>query len=186
MQIINLTPHAININKGTRTDADISAGIEMDINAWHNVPASGRLARVEEVREWVGTIPFFGIPVSKVTYGKVEGLPDPQPDTIFLVSSLVLAQCAGRGDVFAPGPAIRDSEGHIIGCDGLSAAPVLTADESQTLRFASIISSISEVRCGERWGVPPTMENLSEPIKDVIYSASWRELVNMAAKESGL
>lgn len=120
MNIVNLTPHRLNIYKDLRTETDIQNGVS-DAVAWLEVPASGQVVRVVENREQLPVI--NGIPVSRATYGATENLPDPQPDTIYIVSTLVLQQCAGRTDVFSPGPAIRDSEGRIIGCDGLSAGP---------------------------------------------------------------
>lgn len=55
----------------------------------------------------------------KNTYGDMTGLPGPAPDTIYIVSSLVLAALQGKGrtDVVAPDtgpPAIRDAQGRIV------------------------------------------------------------------------
>lgn len=107
MNIINLTPHALNIKTAT---GDI---IE--------VAPSGIVARVSENREALPAL--NGIGVTRATYGDVENLPPVAPGTVYVVSALVLARVTGRSDVFAPGPAIRDDAGRIIGCDGLSAAP---------------------------------------------------------------
>lgn len=120
--MMNLTPHAVDIY-----------GDEGFIATVH---PSGTVARVAEVREsappvQIGTdISGLYIPVSRATYGEVTGLPEPDGgETIYIVSALVLAQCAGRQDVFAPGPAIRDDAGRQVGCHGLSAAPAAqTAD----------------------------------------------------------
>ncbi len=113
--MMNLTPHAVDIYG--------------DEGFIVTVQPSGTVARVAEVREsaapvQIGTdISGLYIPVSRATYGAVTGLPEPDGETIYIVSGLVLAQCAGRADVFAPGPAIRDDQGRQIGCHGLSAAP---------------------------------------------------------------
>ena len=117
--LMNLTPHNVDI-----------FGDEGFIVT---VQPSGTVARVAEVREscspvQIGTdISGFYIPVSRATYGAVQGLPDSDGETIYIVSALVLAQCAGRNDVFAPVPAIRDDAGRQIGCHGLSAAPAQPA-----------------------------------------------------------
>lgn len=104
---VNLTPHALNIQ---RVDGTML-----------NIAPSGSVARVSEQRE---TLPeLAGLSVTRASYGAVEGLPAPTPGTVYIVSALVLAQCAGRADVFAPGPALRDAEGKIVGAVGLSAAP---------------------------------------------------------------
>lgn len=107
LEIINLTPHALNLRA-----ADGSIQV---------IPPSGQVARVAETR--VALPPVAGLSVSRATYGAVEGLPDPTEGKIFVVSGMVLAAVPHRADVFAPGPAIRDSEGKIIGADGLSATP---------------------------------------------------------------
>lgn len=102
-RFINLTPHAVTI----RFD-----GYEL------TVPPSGTVARVTTVTEPVDTP--HGVPTVRQTYGTVEGLPDPERDTVYIVSALVLAALRGSGrvDVVAPdtGPesAIRDEKGQIV------------------------------------------------------------------------
>lgn len=109
--IVNLTPHELVIH----TD---------DGNPPIRVPASGQVARVTEAREHLNPVVMgVEVPVTRASYGAVEGLPEPQKNVIYVVSALVLQRVTGRNDVFAPGPAIRDDQGRIIGCDGLSAPP---------------------------------------------------------------
>lgn len=101
MQIVNLTPHTLNIHAG------------------HNIvviPPSGTVARVSVVEK--EQRPVSGIPVVKTTYGEVENLPAPEAATIYIVSGMVEAQ-VDRPDVYAPGPLLRDDEGKPIGCKGL-------------------------------------------------------------------
>lgn len=107
MNIVNLTPHELNICN--------AAGETVSI------PPSGTIARVAETRVQLRAV--NGIPVTRAEYGAVEGLPEPQEGAIYVVSALVLGRCGGRSDVFAPGTAVRDAEGRVIGCSGLSAAP---------------------------------------------------------------
>lgn len=46
-------------------------------------------------------------------------LPDPQPDTVYIISALALNGVpAHRTDVVAPKQVVRDSNGTIIGCRG--------------------------------------------------------------------
>ena len=110
--LVNLTPHAVDVYG----DEGLIASF----------PPSGTVARVAEKRESCPpvAIGLTVLDVSRATYGEVQGLPAPDGETIYIVSALVLAQCAGRRDVFAPGPAIRDDAGRQVGCHGLSAAPV--------------------------------------------------------------
>lgn len=102
--LINLTPHRLDI-----VDADGNVV---------SVPPSGQVARVAQTREQRGTID--GLAVTYSTFGQVEGLPEPQDGVIYVVSGLVLAAVPDRADVFAPGEAVRDSEGRVIGARGLS------------------------------------------------------------------
>ena len=81
------------------------------------------LARVATKEERVGTI--NGVPVYRTTYTEVEGLPEPEPGTVYIVSLLVLqalqARRVQRSDVVAPNTsptpngAVRDAQGRIVG-----------------------------------------------------------------------
>lgn len=107
MQIINLTPHALNIQREDGTMLE--------------VPASGQIARLAESREVLPSI--GGLAVSRPQYGEITDLPEAEEGKIFVVSAMVLAQVKNRPDVFAPGEALRNEAGQIIGCKGLSAVP---------------------------------------------------------------
>ncbi len=104
VNIINLTPHAITFVD----DNDKPILI---------VEPSGNLARVSVRTEHVGSI--NNIPITVSVFGEVEGLPDPNNDTIFLVSSLVAQRVRNRDDVFIPNESVRDLNGRIIGCRSL-------------------------------------------------------------------
>jgi len=105
-KVVNLTPHEINV-----------AGVVF--------PPSGTVARVATVQKDAGALVFDGhtFPVVHNTYGEVEGLPDPEPGTVYLVSALVLSALETQGiyrdDVFAPDTspqgAIRGPDGQIKG-----------------------------------------------------------------------
>jgi len=105
--IVNLTPHEINV-------VDVDGKVV-------SIPPSGRVARVAQTREQRGTID--GLAVTYSTFGDVEGLPAPQAGVIYVVSGLVLSAVPDRPDVFAPGEAVRDEEGRVIGARGLSCTP---------------------------------------------------------------
>jgi hypothetical protein len=105
MHIINLTPHAIVIEKSDGTQVSI--------------PATTPSARIQQQN--VISADIDGIPVSAVIYGDVEYLPDPQPETVYVVSAMVAQQCRGRVDVVAPdtgSTAIRDEAGRIVAVRG--------------------------------------------------------------------
>lgn len=104
MKFVNLTPHVINIFDGNG-------------GTTHVVP-SGTVARCKETRTVVRHI--GSIPVEKAVYGDVVGLPEPQEGTVLIVSMRTAAGVKDRDDVVFPGEAIRDPNGVIVGCRGLS------------------------------------------------------------------
>jgi len=111
MKIINLTPHAVTINKVT-------------------FPPSGQIARVATINTLSGNGPIILdntiIPVFTQSCGEVYGLPEPEfsalnGSTFFLVSSMVRLAVPSRLDVISPGDLIRDFAGQPIGCTGVIA-----------------------------------------------------------------
>lgn len=82
-------------------------------------PASG-IARVETSQDEIGQVlnglTTKGISLMKTFYGKVTGLPEPEPNTIFIVSSLVASRVPEREDVVAPdtGPTAIRENGQIV------------------------------------------------------------------------
>ena len=103
-KLVNLTPHEIRV-------FDEAGNII-------TIPPSGRVARVKTEQKVIGKV--ASIPIVKTTFGEVEGLPAPQPNTIFIVSSLVAQAVANeRDDVVAPDTspsgAVRDEKGNIVG-----------------------------------------------------------------------
>ncbi|ACV58114.1 hypothetical protein [Alicyclobacillus acidocaldarius] len=104
--IVNLTPHELTF---VGPDGEILA----------RIPPSGQIARISSETDLVGEV--AGLPVYKTVMGDMEGLPAPQPDTVYVASTLVAqaAVRAGRSDVYSPAAQVRDSEGRIVGCRGL-------------------------------------------------------------------
>ena len=63
------------------------------------------------------------IPVTRKTFVlPVTGLPEPEDGTFYVVSQITAAAVPDRDDVFFAGEAVRNGEGMIIGCVGLSRA----------------------------------------------------------------
>ncbi len=104
MKFVNLTPHEINIYKG---DALIKT-----------VLASGTVARCEQREEVLGKID--GIFITKQVFGEVYGLPDQEEGVAYIVSRIVAEAFPIRDDLYIPGPMVRDENGRVIGCQGLS------------------------------------------------------------------
>lgn len=87
------------------------------------LPSAG-FARAKEIAEQLAPLDLgCKIPVIRKSFSNVvEGLPDPQGGTIYIVSFLTAQAVPTREDVFFPGEAVRDSVGNIVGCVGLAHA----------------------------------------------------------------
>ena len=91
---VNLTPHAVVFKK-------IDGSLE-------TIQSSG-VARVStsfEVQRIVR-----GIVIGETTYSGITGLPDPQPDTLFIVSLPLLKAAPDRTDLIAPNDCVRNEQG---------------------------------------------------------------------------
>ncbi len=110
MKVVNLTPHALNL---------MPHGPEGSVVT---IPPSGLVARCATSRVQVDTVTVGGITVqvNQTQFGAVTGLPDPQPDTIFIVSAVVAQAVPDRLDVFIVDDAVRDEQGRIIGARALA------------------------------------------------------------------
>lgn len=104
MNIKNLTPHTINF-------------VSPEGYPVMDIKPEGTVARVSAKTATVGEID--GIPVTKSVYGEVEGLPEPEEGTIYIVSALVAGRVPEREDVFIPNESVRDEKGRIVGCKSL-------------------------------------------------------------------
>jgi len=103
MNFVNLTPHAVVLRRNDGNDLTIAP--------------SGTVARVDTVP---GTeVGLAHVPIySATSFGEVVGLPESQPDTLYIVSSLVAGRVQ-RPDVVSPGTgpndnAVRNDKGHIV------------------------------------------------------------------------
>lgn len=106
--LVNLTPHVLNIHLEDGTVLEVAP--------------SGIVARVATIPHPAEPVVAQGIsiPCVQTSFGEVVGLPDPDPETTFVVSGMVLeALRGGRPDVVAPGDLVRDPQGRPCGCRGL-------------------------------------------------------------------
>lgn len=103
MQIINLTPHNI-----------------YEVTTGQTFKPSGIVARLDTTLDQVGTV--NNIPLYDKLYGTIKNLPDPQPNTYYIVSGIMLdaGVAQGRTDLLAPGELVRNTKGQLIGCKGFS------------------------------------------------------------------
>jgi len=122
INIKNLTPHAIRVFAADGTTELVT------------VPPSGTVARASVSYEESGVVPIegdaeallsrdplAGIPVYVSVMGDVEGLPEPEAGTVYIVSTLVRQALPRRTDLLSPGELIRNEAGQPIGCRGLVA-----------------------------------------------------------------
>lgn len=102
-KLINLTPHKISFYD----DNDNHIMTLLPCGVWARL-----VPKVKFVKR------IYGIPVVKITYSEVTGLPEPQENTIYIVSQIV-AQSLRRPDVMAPDTSpdsvLRNEDGEIIG-----------------------------------------------------------------------
>lgn len=103
MEIVNLTPHPLVIQKKDGEKVTI---------------APSGLARV--AASYVEDSEVFGISVGHTQYGAVEGLPEEKEGTLYVVSSLVRCALPSRHDLVSPTNMIRDAEGRIVGAAALT------------------------------------------------------------------
>ena len=104
MRLINLTPHPVTI---VNEDGAIIA----------TYPSEGE-ARIAQSNAPCGVLDR--VPICKVTYGEAIGLPEPQPDTGYIVSYITIAQLKLSGartvdDLYYPTEMVRDEKGRITG-----------------------------------------------------------------------
>ncbi len=114
MAFVNATPHLVTIYK----DDDTVLAI----------PTCGVVIRVDETREVCEIVE--GIDLHVVKYGDVIGLdqlPGLTSDDIVIVSALALAALKASGEALSydfgfasPGESVRNADGQIIGCKGLT------------------------------------------------------------------
>lgn len=107
MNLINLTPHTINIG----SLAIVSSGV----------------VRCKVSTEVISNITFAGvsIPITSTVMGEVEGLPEPQENNLYIVSRIVADMLRDtRNDLVYPDQLVRDDKGIIQGCQSLSTVAV--------------------------------------------------------------
>jgi hypothetical protein len=113
VNLVNCTPHPIRLLAG-------EPGAERVLD----LPPSGAVARAAEQRQQVGTVEAGGVslPVYEVSYGDLEGLPEPAPGTVYIVSAIAAraAAAAGRQDCLVVADPVRDGEGRITGARALA------------------------------------------------------------------
>ncbi|MBY6277852.1 MAG: hypothetical protein CWE10_16985 [Symbiobacterium thermophilum] len=107
MRLVNLTPHPVTLIVGDQT---------------LTIPPEPTPARCSETRTVVGSVEVDGleVPVTRVGFGQVQGLPAPREGVLYVVSRMVAEACRDRADLVIPDDLVRDAEGRIIGARSLA------------------------------------------------------------------
>jgi len=122
VELVNLTPHTINLVVCGETRAIPSSGVARVTST-----PGGEIFRGEgfygdcglcggqrhqemlQAGEGSSSCGCFGLPLYEApVMGAVEGLPKPKAGTIYVVSAIVASACKGRKDVFSPGTGPND------------------------------------------------------------------------------
>lgn len=103
VKFVNLTPHPIRV---LNPKGNLRASFE----------PSHTPARVDMGTKKVGHIGT--VDIFESTFRSVTGLPEPEPDVLYIVSRTLAQQVPDRYDLVVPVKFRRDSDGNIIGCRG--------------------------------------------------------------------
>lgn len=104
MNLVNCTPHPLTL---IRTD-----GSRLILPKGEIVP------RLTQSTVDIGSID--GIRLTETVFGETTNLPEPQDNTVYIVSRLVLSANPYRQDLAVPNDLVRDENGQIIGCESLA------------------------------------------------------------------
>lgn len=129
MQLVNLTPHSINILSSLGLESDpktrqlvASAGA---VEVLREIPSDG-VARVAVTTQPDGDVD--GIPCQCPSYGEIDGLPEYGENVFYIVSLLTVSAAKAHGrtcaDLLSPGRVVRDKDNgsRILGCLDLNRA----------------------------------------------------------------
>lgn len=104
MNIINLTPHTVNI---CTEDGDIECSFK-----------SEGVARASQVAVHFGDV--NGIELVEMRFGPTVDLPDPEAGTVLIVSAITASAAKAEGrstdDLVLTADTVRDKDGRIVGC----------------------------------------------------------------------
>lgn len=124
-QLVNRTPHAVRL-------------LRQDGTPLCDLPPASVPARCREIRHGAGTLALGDsargdgeavVPLVRVGFADVTGLPAPSPNTWHIVSRLVADALPHRTDLLVPHDVTRDADGQITGCRALAIGAALRPDE---------------------------------------------------------
>lgn len=107
---VNLTPHALNIRA-------------LDGAVVVLPPSPNGAARVVYDRLPPEQTTIANHEVAITVAGsprEIIGLPEPEDGVVYIVAKAVSDAAPHRGDLMSPGRLLRDADGAVVGCDGLT------------------------------------------------------------------
>ncbi|MEK7554794.1 MAG: hypothetical protein AAB518_02305 [Patescibacteria group bacterium] len=112
MNFVNLTPHPVRLRRNAANKAAEADAGDMVL------PSSGSCRVSANPGEKLGEAESVAL-YARTAYGEIYGLPSPAPDTLYIVSVMLVGRVLEREDCFIPGTgpkdgAIRNSEGQIF------------------------------------------------------------------------
>jgi hypothetical protein len=102
MQLINLTPHRINVHGKT-------------------IEPTGYVSRINSVQSQVELID--GIPILVSTVTEATHLPPPEKGVYFICAAIVRLSAPHRKDLLSPAKLLRDNSGSVVGCAAFERNP---------------------------------------------------------------
>ena len=106
MRIRNFTPHRVDLYHNTGPIERFES------------EGTARISCTQEYYDYVDSCGVDSSPIAiyKSKYGEVEGLPEPEDDTLFIVSRVVAEHLPHRRDLIIPNGLLRNSLGNVFGC----------------------------------------------------------------------
>ena len=113
IKVVNCTPHDVVL---------ITESGYLGLPSIAIFKSSGIIPRLLEQQQKISSINNDGLEIDivKKSFLEPEGLPEPQENTLYIVSALVAGACKNRDDLVVPNDIIRDEEGKIVGCKNLA------------------------------------------------------------------
>ena len=169
---VNLTPHEIKLKVQVEVHDPVQNQNQnlTQIDgpfALLRIPPEPVSARVSTIKEIVELIKSDGliVTVRKHTFKQIEGLPEPKPDTIYIVSGMVRDVLDGRPDVLAPDTgktSVRNQRGQVASVarlrgkyslTGRSMFIVQSEHDGDIFVAVNAISPLEAIECGRQQGM---------------------------------
>ena len=117
--VINCTPHDVNIYTPSgcymRDGCLYRREDEIEFpQPFRTYPAAKEPARVTFVQKTAGMAD--GILIYWWAPEELVNLPEPKPDTYYIVSKMLAQACPEREDFILPGNLVRNESGDVVGC----------------------------------------------------------------------